>query len=148
MLQALRPVAAAALIALSACAADTTVTATDGSPPEFLYPQLLRAAGVQGPVRFRVRLDSVGSPQLSTLEVVSTPNPGFPSAIRRGLQGWRDPALTGRTFEHTVRFVMMDVAATDSVALCRSSADEWLVCARRVPPTVISLPAPIRVDSR
>jgi hypothetical protein len=142
----LRLIAPAALTALSTCAADTAVTATNGPPPAVYYPQLLLAAGVQGPVRFRVRLDSVGTPQLSTLELVSTPNPGFLSAIRRGLQGWRDAALADHIFEHTVRFVMMDVAATDSVALCRSSADEWLVCARRVPPRVISVPAPMRSE--
>jgi len=135
----------AALTTLSACGADTTVTASNGPPPAFTYPQLLQVASVQGPVRFRVRFDSVGSPQLSTLEVVSTPNLGFPPAIRRGLQAWRDPALAGRTLEHTVRFIMMDMDATDSIARCRSSADEWLVCARRVPPTVISVPAPVRV---
>src|SRR5690242_17790715 len=138
----------AVLMTLSACAADSAVTATSGPPPAFRYPQLLQAAGVQGPVRFRVRLDSLGSPQLSALEIMATPNPGFPSAIRRGLQGWRDPALAGRIFEHTVLFIMMDAAATDSVARCRSSGDEWLVCARRVPPHTIVDVAPIRINSR
>jgi hypothetical protein len=40
-------------------------------------------------------------------------------------------------FEHTVLFVMMDTAATDSVVHCRSSAGEWIVCARRVRPTTL-----------
>ena len=132
------------LLGLAACAKPATRVA----PPTIWYNDLLKQAGVQGPVRFRVRLDSVGSPQLSTFEILASPNPGFPPAIRRGLQGWRDPSLAGRIFEHTVLFIMIDTAATDSVARCRSSADVWIVCARRVPPHVISVPAPIRYDSR
>src|SRR2546427_63203 len=121
----------AGLIALSACAADNVL------PPAFRYPELLQTAGVQGPVRFRVRLDSLGSPQLTTFQILATPNPGFRFAVRNALTGWRDSGKAGHIIEHTVLFVMMDTAATDSVARCRSSAGEWVVCARRMRPTTL-----------
>ena len=132
------------LLALMACAKE----ANRVPPPSFWYNDLLRQAGVQGPVRFRLRLDSVGSPQLTTFEILATPNPGFTGPLRNGLQAWRDPSRAGRVLEQTVLFILMDSAATDSIARCRSSTSEWLVCARRRPPLVISVPAPIRVDSR
>jgi len=132
------------LLGLIACAKP----ANRVPPPSFWYNDLLKQAGVQGPVRFRVRLDSVGSPQLTTLEILATPNPGFTGPLRNGLQAWRDPSGAGRMLEQTVLFIAMDSAATDSIARCRSSRGEWLVCARRMPALVIGVPAPIRVDSR
>ncbi len=127
----IRLVGAAGLIALSACAADSV------PPPAFHYPELLQTAGVQGPVRFRVRLDSAGDPQLTTFQILATPNPAFTVAVRNALKGWRDSGMAGRTVEHTVLFVMMDTAATDSIGRCRSSTSGWVVCARRVRPTTL-----------
>jgi|SRR5579859_302639 len=138
-------VASAVLVALTACAADSPVTTTDGPAPAFPYPQLLHAAGVQGPVRFRVRLGGVGRPDLASLEIIASPNPGFAASIRHGLREWQVPALAGHVVERTVLFVLMDSAATDSIARCQSDTDEWLVCVRRVPPHVIRDVAPVLV---
>ena len=129
----MRILGAAALVALSACGADSV------PQPAIWYNEVLQTAGVQGSLRFRVRLDSVGSPELSTLQIIATPNPGFPSAVRNTLREWRDPTRAGRILEQTVLFVLMDTAATDSVARCRSRAGEWIVCARRVRPTTLYL---------
>ncbi len=131
MEHSIRGLSFATLIALSACA-------TDSAPaPAFRYPDLLRAAGVQGPVYFRVRLDSVGTPQLTTFQILATPNPAFTVAVRSALKEWRDPRMAGRIVEHSVLFVMMDTAATDSLARCRTSVSAWVVCARRVRPTTL-----------
>jgi hypothetical protein len=127
----------AGLVTLSACAADTV------PPPAFRYPELLQTAGVQGPVRFRVRLDSAGSPHLPTLQILASPNPGFASEIRNGLKEWRNPARAGGIVEHAVLFVLMDTAATDSVARCRNSGSDWVVCARRVQPRTIRDAGPV-----
>ena len=121
----------AAFMALIACAPNSV------APPAFHYPDLLREAGVQGPVHFRVHLDSAGSPQLATLQIVSAPHPVFAHAVRNALNGWRDPHMPDRLVERSVLFVMMDTAATDSVARCRPGASDWVVCARRVKPTVV-----------
>ncbi len=99
-------------------------------------------------MRFRVRVAADGGVELTTLEIVSSPNSGFASALRRDLEGWRDPALAGHMFEHTVLFIMMDTAATDSVSRCGSKGDEWIVCARRVPPHVIRDAGPVRSEPR
>src|SRR5690242_540822 len=106
----------ACLVAIGACASSVAAP-----PPTLRYPELLQQAGIQGPVRFRVRLDSAGSPQLTTFEVVATPNPGFPPAVRSALTGWRDSSRAGRIVEQTVLFSLMDTAGTDSLARCRSS---------------------------
>ncbi len=127
----IRLVAAAGLMVLSACAADSV------PPPPFRYPELPQTASVQGPVRFRVWLDSAGDPQLTTFQILATPNPAFTVAVRNALKGWRDSGMAGRTIEHTVLFVMMDTAATDSITRCRSSTNDWVVCARRVRPTTL-----------
>jgi len=126
MHHSIRLLASAALVALIACAKTSTP-----APPAFRYPDLMREAKIEGPVRFRVRLDSAGSPQLTTFQVIATPNPAFTPAVRNALEGWRDSTMAGRTVEHAVLFVLMDTAATDSIARCRSSASEWAVCARR-----------------
>jgi len=126
MRHSIRLLATAGLVTLIACAKTSSL-----APPAFRYPDLMRQAGIEGPVHFRVRLDSVGSPQLTTFQIVATPNPAFIPAVRNALAGWRESSVAGRTFEHTVLFVMMDTAATDSLARCRSSASEWAVCARR-----------------
>ena len=105
-------------------------------PPVFHYPPLLLSAGIEGTVRFRVQIDSVGSPQLATFQIVSTPNAAFNYAVQTGLGAWRDSSIAGRLLEHAVRFVIMDTGATDSIARCRSMID-WTVCVRRVPPTVL-----------
>jgi len=140
MHHSMRLLGAAGLMTLGACAADTV------PPPAFRYPELLQTAGVQGPVRFEVRLDSAGSPHLSTLQILASPNPGFASAIRDGLKEWADPVRAGRIVEHAVLFVLMDTAATDSVALCRISTSEWVVCARRVQPRTIRDAAPVQTS--
>ena len=134
----IRLLGSAGLLALSACALTGGVAPSASvAPPAFRYPDLLRQAGVQGPVRFRVRLDSVGTPELATLQIVASPNPGFAPAIRKALREWRDSSMAGRLIEHTVLFVSMDTAATDSIARCRSSENVWAVCARRAPPTIL-----------
>jgi hypothetical protein len=131
MHDSIRLLSNAGLVALSACA-----TIPDVAPPSFRYPPLLHSAGIEGPVRFRVRLDSVGSPQLQTFEIVATYNPGFNYAVRDGLKGWRDSSMAGRIVEHTVVFIVIDTAGTDSIARCWSSRSRWAVCERRVRPTV------------
>ena len=113
------------LLALGACSRANPVT-----PPTFWYNDLMRQAGIQGSVRFRVRLDSVGSPELTTLQIVATPNTAFTIAVRNGLREWRDPSRAGRILEQTVLFILMDTAATDSIARCRTSDGEWAVCGR------------------
>ena len=128
----IRLLSSAGLLALIGCGAAQSI-----APPTFRYPQLLQQAGVEGSVRFRVRLDSVGRPQVRTLEIVAIPNPGFTPAVRNALEGWQDSSMAGRIVEHTVLFVMMDTAGTDSVRRCRSSRDSWAVCARRVRPTTL-----------
>ena len=132
MHHSLRLFSSAWLVALGACAASAALP-----PPAVRYPDLLRQAGVQGPVRFRVRLDSAGSPQLTTFQIVATPNPGFPPAVRNALKGWRDSSMAGRIVEQTVLFVLMDTAGTDSVARCRSGRKDWTVCARRAQTTTL-----------
>src|SRR3989475_5683397 len=89
----------------------------------FPYTTLFRS-------RFRVRLDSAGSPQLTTFQIVATPNPGFAPAVRNALKGWRDSSMAGRIVEQTVLFVLMDTAGTDSVARCRGGGEEWGVFPR------------------
>jgi len=132
MHHSLRLFSSAWLVALGACAASAALP-----PPAVRYPDLLRQAGVQGPVRFRVRLDSAGSPQLTTFQIVATPNPGFPPAVRNALKGWRDSSMAGRIVEQTVLFVLMDTAGTDSIARCRGTRSDWTVCARRARTTTL-----------
>src|SRR5439155_22936297 len=88
-------------------------------PNTFWYSDLMRQAGIQRPVCFRVRLDSVGSPELTTFQIAATPNTAFTIAVRNGLREWRDPSRAGRMLEQTVLFILMDTAATDSIARCR-----------------------------
>ncbi len=117
------------LLALMACGKATPVP-----PPTIWYNDLLVQAGVQGPVRFRVWLDSRGSPQLTTFEILATPNPGFAGGIRRALEQWRDPSLAGSKLEQTVQFVLLvDTTAADSIAHCKTTGSEWVVCRRRAP---------------
>jgi len=133
----IRLLGSAWLVGLSACAPSRAVAPSASvAPPAFRYPDLLRQAGVSGPVSFRVRLDSMGRPELPSLQIVATPNPGFPPAVRSALRAWRDSTMAGRLIEHTVLFVSMDTAATDSIARCRSTQSVWAVCARRMPPTI------------
>ena len=105
-------------------------------PPTIWYNDLLVQAGVQGSVRFQVRLDSTGSPQLPTFAILAAPNPGFAVGIRQGLEHWRDPSTAGRTLEQTVRFVLLvDSNPPDSIARCKTTGSEWVVCRRRAPAT-------------
>jgi hypothetical protein len=131
------------LLSLMACGKANPVP-----PPTIWYNDVLVQAGVQGPVRFRVRLDSAGSPQLTTFEILATPNPGFAAGIRKGLQQWRDPSRAGRILEQTLRFILMDSAATDSIAHCRTTGGEWAVCRRHGQTNVIRDPAPMRFEPR
>ena len=132
-MRALISLASVGLLALVACSKANPVP-----PPAFWYNDLMRQAGIQGGVRFRVRLDSMGSPELTTFQIVATPNPGFTLAVRNGLREWRDPSRAGRMLEQTVLFILMDSAATDSMTRCRTTRGEWVVCGRRPP-------APVRV---
>ena len=117
------------LLALTACGKADPVP-----PPTIWYNDLLAQAGVQGPVRFRVWLDSMGSPQLTTFEILAAPNPGFAVGIRKALEQWRDPSLAGRKLEQTVLFVLLvDTTAADSIAHCKTTRGEWVVCRRRAP---------------
>ena len=125
--RAIRLLLTAFFLALSSCRTAHRVT-----PPAFRYPELLRQAGVEGLVRFRVRLDSGGTPQVRTLEILATPHTGFTPAVRTALEGWRDSSMAGRIVEHTVLFVIIDTTGTDSVPRCRTGRDGWAVCARRV----------------
>ena len=124
-MHALIRLASVGLLALVACSKANPVP-----PPTFWYNDLMKQAGIQGPVRFRVRLDSVGSPELTTFQIVATPNTAFTIAVRNGLREWRDPSRAGRMLEQTVLFILMDTAATDSIARCRTSGGEWAVCGR------------------
>ena len=118
------------LLVLMACGKANPVP-----PPTIWYNDLLVQAGVQGPVRFQVRLDSMGSPQLPTFEILAAPNPGFAVGIRKGLEQWRDPSMAGRKLGKTVLFVLLvDTTAADSIARCRATGGEWVVCRRRAPP--------------
>ena len=121
----IRLVAAVGLVAPIACAKPRSL-----EPPAFRYPDLMRQAGIQGPVRFRVQLDSMGRPQLTTFKILATPNPAFTPAVRNGLQQWRDPSMAGRILEQTVLFVLMDTAATDSIGRCPSTGGAWAACGR------------------
>ena len=78
-MHALIRLASVGLLALVACSKANPVP-----PPTFWYNDLMRQAGIQGPVRFRVRLDSVGSPELTTFQIVATPNAAFTIAVRNG----------------------------------------------------------------
>ena len=120
--------ASVGLLALLSCGKANPVP-----PPTIWYNDLLVQAGVQGPVRFQVRLDSMGSPQLSTFEVLAAPNPGFALGIRKGLEQWRDPSMAGQKLEQTVLFVLLDTTAADSMAHCKSTGGEWVVCRRPAP---------------
>ena len=124
-MRALISLASVGLLALVACSKANPVP-----PPTFWYNDLMRQAGIQGGVRFRVRLDSMGSPQLTTFQIVATPNPGFTLAVRNRLREWRDPSRAGRMLEQTVLFILMDTAAADSIARCRTSGAAWVVCGR------------------
>src|SRR5215813_2287081 len=117
MRKSIRLLSVGALVTLITCSQSPGV-----APPIFQYPPVLHQTGIEGSVRFRVLLDSAGRPQTKTFEVVTTFNPGFNYAVRNALAGWRDSTLAGRLFEHTVMFVLMDSAGTDSIARCRSSS--------------------------
>jgi len=124
-MRALISLAPVGLLALGACSKANPVP-----PPTFWYNDLMRQAGIQGGVRFRVRLDSMGSPQLTTFQIVATPNPGLTLAVRNGLREWRDTSRRGRLLEQTVLFILMDTAAADSIARCQTSGGAWVVCGR------------------
>jgi hypothetical protein len=104
--------------------------ALNAPPPVFQYPPLLHQAHIQGPVRFLVLLDSAGRPRMYTFQIVATYNNGFNEAVRRALSGWRDSTMAGRLFEHTVLFVLLNPAGTDSIPRCQSNEDSWATCAR------------------
>ena len=142
-MHALIRLASVGLLALVACS-----KANPLPPPTFGYNDLMRQAGIQGPVRFRVRLDSVGSPELTTLQIVATPNTAFTIAVRNGLREWHDPSRAGRMLEQRVLFILMDSAATDSIAHCRTTGGEWAVCRRHGQTNVIRDPAPTRLEPR
>src|SRR2546425_11307862 len=74
------------------------------TPLPATYPALLREAGLAGPVRFRVVIDSLGRPQVTTFAVLESPNP----AVRRALREWGPgPDVRARTVEHPVLFPLL-----------------------------------------
>src|SRR3989475_5530333 len=92
----------------------------------FPYTTLFRS-------RFRVRLDSAGSPQLTTFQIVATPNPGFAPAVRNALKGWQDSSMAGRIVEQTVLFVLMDTAGDRFLPLRAGGRGRWVGFARCAP---------------
>lgn len=97
------------------------------------YPELLRQAGIQGTVHFRVVLDSLGVPRASTFQVLSSPNPGFNWGVRQAVLGARKPArLGGQTWEDSVTFRLFRERA-DSARTCRARAGVHVVCGWQEP---------------
>ena len=52
------------------------------SPGPMRYPDVLRAAGIQGRVTVKFVIDSTGHPDPNTIQIVSTPHPGFVNAAK------------------------------------------------------------------
>ncbi|MBW8772756.1 MAG: energy transducer TonB [Gemmatimonadetes bacterium] len=46
------------------------------------YPEVLRAAGIAGRVVVKFVIDTTGHPEPSTIQIVSTPHPGFANAAK------------------------------------------------------------------
>ena len=96
------------------------------------YPELLKQAGIQGTVRFRVALDSLGVPRPSTFQVLSSPNPGFNWSVREAVLCAGKPArLGGQTWDDSVTFQLFRDA--DSARTCRARSGLHLVCAWQAP---------------
>jgi len=96
---------------------------------DVVYPALLRQAQVSGFYQFRVPIDSAGRPQVSGLQVLSSPNPGFDWAVRRALATWRPPVAPGtQAVEHTILFLILP-PGSDSVEDCPRSRAFTVVCA-------------------
>lgn len=68
------------------------------APP---YPDLLRQAGIGGPVRVAFTLDTSGRVEGAGLRVVRTANPGFDQAVKRAVVTWR--YAPGSVCGHPVR---------------------------------------------
>ena len=99
------------------------------------YPELLRQAGIGGTVRFRIGLDSAGGPDLTTFQVLRSPNPAFSEAVSTALGSWRPrPSILGAAREDSVEFHIMQ-ERDDSVRVCRSTPRRMVVCARVHNPT-------------
>jgi protein TonB len=52
------------------------------SPGPMRYPEVLKAAGIAGRVMVKFVIDSTGHPEPSTIQIVSTPHPGFAAAAK------------------------------------------------------------------
>jgi TonB family protein len=68
---------------------------TNAPPP---YPDLLRQAGIGGPVRVTFTVDTAGRVERATIRVVRTPNAGFDFAVKRAVASWlhKPASLCGR----------------------------------------------------
>ncbi len=93
------------------------------------YPDLLHQARVEGILRFRIGLDSAGSPDLAQFRVLSSPNLGFDLAVRRAVAVWRPLVPRGTAaVEHSVLFLILPGDA-DSVRDCPRAPGYTVVCA-------------------
>ena len=52
------------------------------TPGPMRYPEVLRAAGIAGRVMVKFVIDSTGHPEPNTIQIVSTPHPGFSAAAK------------------------------------------------------------------
>lgn len=52
------------------------------TPGPMRYPEVLRAAGIAGRVLVKFVIDSTGRPDPNTIQIVSTPHPGFSAAAK------------------------------------------------------------------
>ena len=110
------------------------------------YPDILRSANVDGVVRFRVRIDASGRPDLATFRADSSDHELFTAAVKRTLRTWRwRPPLLARltrrstVVTHTVQWRLLPAdtvgGSPDVGALCPPHAGATtFVCAR---PTLI-----------
>ncbi|HEV8266055.1 MAG TPA: energy transducer TonB [Gemmatimonadales bacterium] len=53
------------------------------------YNDLLRQAGIGGPVRVTFTVDTTGRVEPATIRIVRSPNPGFDVAVKRAVAKWR-----------------------------------------------------------
>jgi len=95
------------------------------------YPAVLREAGVNGRVAFRVRMDSAGHPVMSTFTVEQSTSDLLTVAVKQALGTAQASAL--RVVRDTVMFRVFR-NATDSVEACTSNGGATAVCGRQPEP--------------
>lgn len=64
---------------------DEIPTVASTRPPR--YPEVLRAAGINGRVLMQFVVDTTGHVEESTLKIISTPHPGFNNAAKEAVLG-------------------------------------------------------------